>query len=124
MTPRLDVVDARDVAVQHGIDNEAALAHLCRSLVTGSVFDAYRALVIDLGGCPDLAESSGDDIGRASAAYRQRRQWLGVVGAASGLTRTYLGVLAGVAGLAVETCSSVLRRFGDERPSPQGHTTS
>jgi hypothetical protein len=78
MTVTLDVTPTGDVAVLHGLDSEAALAHLCRSLVTGSVFDTYPALVIDVGDSePDQAVAG--DLRRAVEACLHRHQWLAVV---------------------------------------------
>lgn len=77
MTVTLEHSRTGDVAVLHGIDTDAALAHLCRSLVTGSVFDTYRALVVDLDGLEELPDDSRRALAEASDACLQRRQWLG-----------------------------------------------
>lgn len=78
MTVTLDVTPAGDVAVLHGLDSEAALAHLCRSLITGSVFDTYPALVIDVGDAEPDRPLAGD-LRRAANACLHRHQWLAVV---------------------------------------------
>ena len=78
MTVTLDVARAGDVAVLHGVDSEAALAHLCRSLITGSVFDTYPALVIDVGDT-EPGRSLAGDLRRAAEACLHRHQWLAVV---------------------------------------------
>lgn len=75
MTVFLDVAAQGDVAVLRGVDEEAALLHLCRSLVTGSVFDVYRALVIDLQGS-EMSPAAADAIQEATDACLRRRQWL------------------------------------------------
>ena len=81
MTVTLDVArsgGSGDVAVLHGVDSEAALAHLCRSLITGSVFDTYDALVIDVGDTNSDRSLAGD-LRRAAEACLHRHQWLAVV---------------------------------------------
>lgn len=50
MSVTLDTTSDGRVAVLHGLDTEAALSHLGRSLLHGAAFDDYRGLVIDLGG--------------------------------------------------------------------------
>lgn len=77
MTVTLDVAPAGDVAVLHGLDSEAALAHLCRSLITGSVFDTYPALVLDIGDTePDRPLAT--ELHKAAEACLHRHQWLAV----------------------------------------------
>ena len=78
MTVTLDVAPSGEVAVLHGLDSEAAIAHLCRSLVTGSVFDTYPVLVLDLDGAPPDTEPSSA-LARATEACLRRHQWLAVV---------------------------------------------
>jgi hypothetical protein len=78
MTVTLDVTRSGDVAVLHGLDTEAALAHLCRSLITGSVFDTYPALVIDVGDTESDRPVAGD-LHLAAEACLHRHQWLAVV---------------------------------------------
>ena len=78
MTVTLDVAPAGDVAVLHGVDSEAALAHLCRSLITWSVFDTYSALVIDVGEAEPEPSVAGE-LRAAVDACLHRHQWLAVV---------------------------------------------
>jgi hypothetical protein len=73
MTIHLDRSDEHDIAVLHGIDTDAAILHLCRSLVTGSVFDVYRALVVDLGG-REPSEEAADALATAATARLGRQQ--------------------------------------------------
>lgn len=75
MTICLDRPGQPDVAVLHGVDTDAALLHLCRSLVTGSAFDVYRALVIDLGGREPSAEAVAA-LDAAATARLRRHQFL------------------------------------------------
>ena len=77
MTVTLDVNRSGDAAVLHGLDSEDALAHLCRSLITGSVFDTYPALIIDLGDAETDRQLAGD-LRRAVEACLHRHQWLAV----------------------------------------------
>lgn len=85
MTVSLEHTRTGDVAVLHGVDTDAALAHLCRSLVTGSVFDTYRALVVDLGGLTELPEDVRRALDEASEACLHRRQYLGTVSDPGGI---------------------------------------
>lgn len=62
----------------HGLDSEAALAHLCRSLITGSVFDTYPALVIDVGDAEPGPRLAGD-LRDAAEACLHRHQWMAIV---------------------------------------------
>ena len=78
MTVTLDVEQTGDVAVLRGVDNEAALAHLCRAVVTGSAFDVYRALVVDLDGSEEAALAAAEQVQEARAARNERRQWFAV----------------------------------------------
>lgn len=77
MTVALDVEPSGDVAVLRGVADEGTLLHLCRSLIAGSVFDVYRALVIDLQG-RELSSAAVEAIADATQACLRRRQWLGV----------------------------------------------
>ena len=78
MTVTLDVAPTGDVAVLHGVDSDAALAHLCRSLITGSVFDTYPVLVVDLTTAEALpAEEAA--VPKATEACLHRHQWFAVV---------------------------------------------
>lgn len=136
MTVSLDVTPAGDIAVLRGVDSEAALAHLCRSLVTGSVFDVYRALVIDLDGRDQLDAEAVYALASASDALRRRRRWLGIaerhgdvapavaqarqwlrlvdgdraIVAAVRVARSQLAFAVGTTAAAVEVASSIVRR--------------
>jgi len=79
MTVTLDIAPAGDVAVLHGLDSEAALAHLFRSLVTGSVFDTYPVLVVDVEGADTEQAPVADELRQATEACLHRHQWLAVV---------------------------------------------
>ena len=61
------------VAVLHGVDTDAALRHLARSLVVGVAFGDCRGLVIDLGGRQPSAVTV-DLLGEAGRARLRRQQ--------------------------------------------------
>jgi hypothetical protein len=73
MTVHLDTAAPGDVAVLRGLDTDAAVIHLCRSLALGTAFDVYRGLVIDLGGRALSAEATCA-LEQAAAARLRRRQ--------------------------------------------------
>lgn len=106
MTVSLDVNPRSDVAVLHGVDTEAALAHLCRAVVTGSAFDVYRALVVDLDGCTELSDDVTNELARAGTVRQQRGQWFDVAESDDDLEG------------AVARAKQWLRLVDDERPNP------
>jgi len=73
MSVTLDPTGDGRIAVLHGVDTDAALRHLGRTLVDGAAFDGYRGIVIDLGGSRPTPATVTllDDAG--SAFLRHRR---------------------------------------------------
>lgn len=106
MTVSLDVNPRSDVAVLHGVDTEAALAHLCRAVVTGSAFDVYRALVVDLDGATGISDDVATELAQAGAARRERGQWFDVADTDDDVDG------------AVARAKQWLRLVDDERPNP------
>jgi hypothetical protein len=94
MPVSLDVSEAGDVAVLHGLASDAAVEHLCRSLTTGSVLEAYRALVIDIHDADPIDLPLQRALDEASDACLHRRQWLGVVRPGGALSATLRGARA------------------------------
>jgi hypothetical protein len=73
MSVRLESSSDGRVAVLHGVDTDAALRHLSRSLVAGCAFSDVRGLVIDLGGMA-LSPATADLLRDASRVRLQDHQ--------------------------------------------------
>jgi len=70
MSVTLETTTDPRVAVLRGVDTDAALRHLGRSLLAGAAFSDRRILVIDLGGCEPSAPTA--DLLREASRVRLR----------------------------------------------------